>query len=139
MNDNDDLDAKPPRGGGPKRIVRMKGPLGVEDVEAIEISEHLGVIHDTAKGEIDAVTREIKKTPPGYSVVLLRWGVGISGRAGTPYEAVAYANFIKDRLDWAAALDDPPATQRTLRALRAEWDSLGGWLGKEHERALQRG
>ena len=89
----------------------MKGPLGVEAVEAIVISDHLGVIHDTAKGEIDAVTRQIKRTPPGYTVVLLRWGIGISGRARTAYEAVdslAWAGEHHRRdIGWRAAAREP--------------------------------
>jgi hypothetical protein len=113
------------------RIVRMRGPFGYEDHHAVVLGDHLGVAYLSNKHVIDSVTRQIVDVPPGFSGVLLRYGIAATPRFPSLYEAIAFTHWLAPAVDWTRVLDDKEGAQKAIRARVADWLRAGGWLGQQ--------
>lgn len=112
-----------------KRMVTMCGPLRISIVEAIELSPHLGVAYLQSESTVDLETRQLIKVGPGFGVVHMNWGIGVSPRVPTLYEAINLANWLRDAWDWTRPPENLGEIRAAIRGRLGRWAAGGGWLG----------
>ena len=116
------------------REVLLKGPLQVEVRRALIVTDQLGVVEQPEQMAVDAVTREMKKVPPGWTVCVMDAGILCSQSVATPYEAINLALWLDKAFDFTTlSRETMAACQRAVRARLLEWKAAGGWLGKPME------
>lgn len=117
------------------RTVQIRGPLCIETHQASVTSAELGVIYSPHNQMTDPVTKEIKRITPAFAVVSFRLGMLVKGQIPSFYMAHNLAGWLDRLVDWKAT--DLQVLQDQCRAAVEAWAKGGGWLGPDHQTALQ--
>lgn len=114
-------------------IPHWQGGQSVE-VEATEVSEHLGACFLMACTTFDVVRKLLRTEPSGWRVVIMADGIACSPPLGSRYEAICAANALAAAgIDWANWKQDPARVQRTVQELMQGWAYLND--GEKQARA----